>query len=102
MFHPVLKNIVIKNNSRYLKVTTCNWEKYLNVVAPYRNIESKTYNCGLYYNNDQLWCDNCNTNKYNWRKSCLNYINDENLYKYAGIFLYNDDCNEFIYKKIIK
>ena len=101
--HPILNNIIIKNGVKYLRISTCNWNKYLDIVAPYRTSnETDLFNkCSISYEYNVFWCDTCNSHISNWQKSCIQYIKEENLYKYSHIFLLKNEYVSTLYKKII-
>jgi hypothetical protein len=108
--HPILKNIITKGGKQYLLVSEKNWNNYLDVVSPNRNkgmicqlfYEKTDYNCELLYEKtNNFWCNNCNKTKEKWEFSCVNYINNQNLFKYADLLIDKNNKSDILTKKII-
>ena len=100
-------SVFLKNGKVYMNFSVYNFNKYLDIVSPYRikNYDNKLFlPCSLQDNN-KIWCDTCNSGIGGWTNSCVKIISSINAVKYSEILMkenkeekeYKDveiDCND--------
>ena len=86
-------SVFLNNGKKYLRVSVYNFNKYLDIVSPYRikNFDNKIFlPCSL-KDSKKMWCDTCNSGIGSWTNSCIKTISSINVVKYSEILKKVDD-----------